>query len=526
MRLEQTGVLIGLMILSQWTIPLEADDGPARGSRAKQAVRNVVSATEKPDPEEEPERTYPSLPGAVRELPGWFQKNAPFDVARHFAVVPPDENAAPLYLDALYEFAPNDMKLCVAPEERDARERALVDREARTLKIMREGAADARDRLDLLAEYGPAFEKIAAAQKRKQCVFETGLGIDAMLHHAQASRAVVRLLEWQVEFHVADGKIDAAIDDVEAALRLSCDLRPRGPIIAQLVSMALDAVVCQGFAPRILGGVALESGECDRLLTVLERHVGEEVDPVSEGFRTEYLIFRDLLHRLEMKEALGDRAGVPGSSNGIALVKMYGSAPGKKSLEVAAQLDEILGGMSAKDFAVDVESLNTYFAPLVEKAHPSLSDLHQRYGGQPRSLEGSRLFDLLNAQFLPAVPQAIEAFRRNRTRNGAIQCLVALRRWEITQSGKLPPDLLTVCKAAGMKSVPIDEYSATREPLRMTLLNNEPVVYSVATDGKDDRALRDWNWGQAKGDWSFRLPVRPCPSARQIGIASPENLLK
>src|SRR5580765_419919 len=56
-----------------------------------------------------PERSYPSLPGAVRECPEWLKKNVPFDVVEWFAVVPLEENAAPLYLDALYEFAPLDM---------------------------------------------------------------------------------------------------------------------------------------------------------------------------------------------------------------------------------------------------------------------------------------------------------------------------------------------------------------------------------------------------------------------------------
>jgi hypothetical protein len=39
----------------------------------------------------------------------------------------------------------------------------------------------------------------------------------------------------------------------------------------------------------------------------------------------------------------------------------------------------------------------------------------------------------------------------------------------------------------------------------MTLLQGEPVIYSVGKDGKDDRALADWRYGQQPGDFVFRL---------------------
>jgi hypothetical protein len=42
--------------------------------------------------------------------------------------------------------------------------------------------------------------------------------------------------------------------------------------------------------------------------------------------------------------------------------------------------------------------------------------------------------------------------------------------------------------------------------LRWTLIGENFVVYSVGSDGKDDEALADWNFGQAPGDWAFRLP--------------------
>jgi hypothetical protein len=46
----------------------------------------------------------PRLPGAVTKAPAWLAADAPFDLAKFFQPVPRDQIAAPLYLDALFEF--------------------------------------------------------------------------------------------------------------------------------------------------------------------------------------------------------------------------------------------------------------------------------------------------------------------------------------------------------------------------------------------------------------------------------------
>jgi hypothetical protein len=441
----------------------------------------------------------------VRKLPEWLAKNAPFDVVGHFRIVPPDENAAPLYLEALYEFAPRDMAPCISPEEHEARGPELIERAARTVSLQT-GAANADDRAAYLAEYQGAFEKLAEAQKRKRCVFETGLRFDTRMPIVAASRTVLRLLDRRVELHIEEGSIDSALEDVELALRLSRDLRPRGPLICQLVGMALDAVSTGSLVPKVLAAPRLTSDHCERLLEILIRHETEGLDALTEGFRSEYLVVRDLLHRLELKESLGDLVGTVGSSNGIVIARWYSNGGGIKSLELAEQIDNILAGMTAKDFASEVESLNRYFRPLVEKEEQPLPDPGRGRPEQQPAAEGGKLFDILNGGLLPVATQATEAWRRNRTRLGATQCLVALRRWQIKRGKEPPPDLLTICKAAGMKAVPVDYYSEAREPLRLTTSGADLVVYSVATDGKDDKAQLDWNWGQTKGDWVFRLP--------------------
>jgi hypothetical protein len=63
-----------------------------------------------------PNRPEPRLPGAVEKAPEWL-KDAPFDVAKFFEMPPASQNAAPLYLEALFEFG-TEMEPIYPPEVR------------------------------------------------------------------------------------------------------------------------------------------------------------------------------------------------------------------------------------------------------------------------------------------------------------------------------------------------------------------------------------------------------------------------
>ena len=80
----------------------------------------------------------------------------------------------------------------------------------------------------LIKQHDTGYRKLADAQRRPQCVFETGFGIAAMLPHAQASRQVARISSLKVQRAVQRGDLAAAIREIDVVLRLVRDLRPRG----------------------------------------------------------------------------------------------------------------------------------------------------------------------------------------------------------------------------------------------------------------------------------------------------------
>ena len=79
-----------------------------------------------------------------------------------------------------------------------------------------------------LADYDVGFQKLAAAQQRPRCVFQTGLRIDTLTAHSQAARQVARVALWRTRRDIERGDSERPIEDLKTVLRLSRDLRPRG----------------------------------------------------------------------------------------------------------------------------------------------------------------------------------------------------------------------------------------------------------------------------------------------------------
>ena len=93
----------------------------------------------------------------------------------------------------------------------------------------------------------------------------------------------------------------------------------------------------------------------------------------------------------------------------------------------------------------------------------------------------------------------------------ATGCLVALRGWQLSHQG-LPSDLAALFKGAVLKSVPVDPYDG--KPMRLVVLDGQPVIYSVGRDGHDDRGLKDSKLDKQPGDLIYRLP--PVEESRGI----------
>jgi len=105
-------------------------------------------------------------------------------------------------------------------------------------------------------------------------------------------------------------------------------------------------------------------------------------------------------------------------------------------------------------------------------------------------------------QLLPTVAAPVAAAGRIGATRHASECLIALRRWQLTHGGATPRDLATAFRGAGMPAVPPDPFDG--KPMRLVLVAGKPVVYSVGKDGRDDGGLQDSDGDRHGGDLIFR----------------------
>ncbi|MHB1560285.1 MAG: hypothetical protein ACYC61_22770, partial [Isosphaeraceae bacterium] len=408
----------------------------------------------------------PRLPGTISRVPDWAGPDAPFDLKAYFAPVPAGRNAAPLYLDALFEFG-HEVEFCFPPgPERNRRAAAARERMARYMKLLTrmredESAVSDEDINAVIAAYAEGFRKVAEAQKRDRCDFGLTIQADGIVAHAQAARQVARIAALRVGQAVKRGDFDAAIDDVRMVLRLSRDLRPHGVIIDQLIADAIVAVVYGDLAKTILAAPRLRVTDCDRLLKVFLDHEARGSDGYVEGLHAEYLFGLAATRRIYETK----------------------SAPVKANL---ANLEQ--SARESGDFYRAMLALNGQpYAPRLAAAEK----LARKPGG---------------AQIAPTLAAFVQASGRTVATLRATECLIVMRRWELKHRG-LPRALLLPVKEAGLKAIPLDPYDG--QPMRVAVFEGDTVVYSVGKDGRDDKGQRDSRFDTQSGDLIFRTTKNP-----------------
>lgn len=466
-----------------------------------------------------------SFPDAVTKPPTWNDANPPFDVAEFFQFPPAEENAATLYLDALCEFS-TDMDSLLPDMPLHERKQWMFRNRNLYKEYERLNEAWEKDPQSVdyeavnawVAHYDLGFEKLAAAQQRPKCVFQTGRSFSSLIPHAQVPRQVSRVVEWRTRRNIISGDLEQPLQDIKTLLRLTRDLQVRGGFVTNFVALAVDGQCCQRMR-TVLNAPGIDVGHCDRLLALLAEHQMKATNVFLEGNRAEYIFCRQALHDLQhrtgafdpksMKETWGLSGDV---TSPLACFKIFADLGGGSPQEMekaAARLQGALlpgawrGGkmLSDEDYAAEVEAVNRCFAKILALAEQP-NFWHDGQSGIKAAV--APVLETTLAGFLiPAESAAWEAIRRSKAQLRGTQCLVALRRWQL-EHAETPPNLETIVRAAGMPGVPLDPYSD--QPLRMGSVAGKPVIYSVGPDGKDDQAKVEWNYGpRNSGDFIFQL---------------------
>jgi hypothetical protein len=518
---------------------------PAGGSPAPGMP--VVAATSAVTTTGTPTSTAPAgpapevaMPRALTKLPDEIVQDAPFDVSEFWVSVPADQNAAPFYLDAMFEFHPS-VAVCFPEAGRAPRMSSSVARAKRSYSLLGEWSRDVSkrntaERDAVLKEHEIGFQKLMAAQQRPRCVFETGWDVPAIGSLFIAARRVSRLSILQVERDIERGDFDAAIQTTGMLLRLSRDLRVRTPLGVQFLSDAIDVIAGSNLVMPLLRSPTLTAEQCAELLRMLTLHdtALQELNPALTRLRADYVHRRLLLYQVQHSigefapEGLNSAFGSSCDSLGAALQASVNYDQNlAKSVrtnmappEMAQLLDVVIRGMKPTDYEACVRILkkkyqsqenvlgqsyaaqSATFLDLFKKNRAATDSFQAAY--KSAAPTGSR--GLQAAVAIPILEKILadeDASRgalllafwvskfendvgehlyysemRGATRRSATLALAALRHWYATHS-ETPTDLASVCRAAGLPDVPRDFFGGGPIRMRTFSTDSPPIQYPV-----------------------------------------------
>jgi hypothetical protein len=467
-----------------------------------------------------------ALSDAVTTRPEWLKGPAPFDLNAYFTAPPPDKNAAPLYLEALAEFSIEMAECLPQGEARDLKLQTVKERLARYYVIAqalrKDPSSVVAEQIDeVLADYAEGFRKLAEAQRRGSCVFETGLDVTARLPHAQTARTVARIAVLRVRRSLENGDLDRAIADCDAMLRFARDLQPRGFIIQQLCGVGVIQEVTNQMIAPVLSAPGLKVEHCDRLLSMLRRHEEYSLAIDVEGYKAEYVMTRMTLHALIHDQAkLAKAYDVPPGGSVVKAVAepvvtavlSSGNAADSAVRETPppwpVDADAIVAQSTPAELSAAVDKLNAFYRVATGSRNKPIAE---RLGALPepvRVMPGDDPLTRALRGLTPATGAFTFAVGRLNTMLHASECHVILRRWALVHGG-LPPDLVSAARDAGLTAVPTDPFDG--KALRLAVPGAVPVIYSVGADGADDGGLKEARSGNQPGDLVFPVPGRGEP---------------
>jgi hypothetical protein len=444
--------------------------------------------------------SVPKLPGAVTRLPDAIASGAPFDVTAYFTAPSPELNAAPLYLDALFEFDPV-MANCFPPGAETNRRKQLAATRMKSLQDQYAAFTKDPTSVDIhaidrvIADLNVGMRKLENAQRRPRCFFESGIDYSARLPHAEAVSEVARLVILRARRNVDRGNLDQALPDLDVLLRLARDLRPRGPAVCQDMACTLTEIGYSRVIQPVLASPLFRERHARQLLELLVKHQRASINGYEEGVKSEYLLMAVSMNAAarEPHQALGEfeksqkDAGNESIGENDIRIRMLADAIKKMT---PAQIN-VVNGRVARVFR-DLLALKNVPASKWPEKEP-----------RPRQMDDGSAYGRWALRLMPDIPFFSQHEARTEVTVGAAECLVAIKLWNY-RNKKPPADLAAVTKAGGLPRVPVDPYSGL--PLRMAIIDGEPVVYSVGKDGRDDGGRIDSDADRKPGDHLFRLP--------------------
>ena len=374
-------------------------------------------------------------------------------------VVPDNENAAPLYMQAFARF--------------DLMTRAQLERIGflgrKIEPLSDDELSDARE---LLAEAAGTVDLLTSGSLRPVCRYDVNYGADPFrlrLPHLDKLRLGVALLRLAAEQDAAEGRPYAAFAHASCALRLARSTRDEPMLVSMLVDL--------GASSSALREVEIELDRwetSDATLAELDRAIGPAMgrERLIRAIRAERTSGIEVM-RLVMHDpnavATYTRGGESGPffrfwvSMGVTLAEPLVVVDGLRYLDLMDALERLAAEPYRSGGAewAKVNHVNENLAYRYSITHPFMRVM------------------------VPAVPRMMRVFDYGIARAGEARIAVALRRWRLAHGTY--PETLDVLAPGLLADAPVDPFSGRAFHYRRE--GGGFVLYSIGANARDESGV-------------------------------------
>lgn len=290
------------------------------------------------------------------------------------------------------------------------------------------------------------------------------LGYNTLLPHLSQAKNAIRILGWNACLLAESGKIDPALDSIQAAISISDSLDGEPDIIGQLVRIAGYAIVCNRLE-EILNRRRLSDADLKRLFRLLEGR--ESTKSLQAAFAGEMCMG---LYFFENPDAFGGL-----NFNGVTT-----AGDNFKSLAAISGLKAT--GLWERDRAFYIgfhqgcmETLDNPFPEALSAA----AEVNARLEGASKGIR-----NVVTRAIAPALTKVIE---RKAMRVATLRVTlagVAVERYRLANDGR-PPDSLSDLVPEFLPSTLDDPFDG--HALRYRRLDTGYVIWSVGADLQDQQ---------------------------------------
>jgi hypothetical protein len=330
-----------------------------------------------------------------------------------------------------------------------------------------------------LERQAPTLALLRKAAAMPGCRFDEDLprsDFTQRMPNLAQERGAAYILSLDAQREVAQGHVSNAIADVDAVFKMSRHFAQRPTLIAGLVAVGVDALGAnslQDVLPAVTQAQELASLDIQSLPSLRRMFwrilQGEE----RVGVTT--------FNRLEQGEfSLADM----GTNDGLPTQAAMGFGPVFRVLILPDELDVYIEFM---------ERLKQAAPQPFFKVRQQLAEIAESYN--PKRPHKGFLASIL----VPSEVKVFETFAKGEASDACTQVALAMTRYRLDH-GNLPAHLSDLVPGY-LDAIPLDPFDG--QPLRMIVRDNQWIIYSIGTSGKDEgnNAMPDWK----KGNVTFVL---------------------